>query len=151
MQAAVTTPEDLDAAKRVRDAMDMHAVAGAFGWVAFHLADGRPADHVAYPRWQDAVTHMHGDRDHYLYLEIQPGGMPLNEAVAVLRYARLIHSQGWRIPGPDFAGELTAMPAQKHDRRAMARQLITGRPLGDLRLPNGGYTNLPSERRIQHG
>lgn len=134
-----------DAVKRIKAEMDMQAVLGNFGWVAVKLEDGSPADHVAYPRRQDAVKHMRHDRDRYLYLEIQPDGMTEQEAKAVLKYARVVHSLGFRIPDPEFDYDAT-MPAQKWDRRAMAGQLASGRPLD----PNG-YTNLPSERHPAHG
>lgn len=145
---AVKSPEDQaleDAAKRVKDEVDMHAVLGKRGWAAFALADGRPADHVAYERRQDAVRHMRWDRDDYLYLEIQPDGMPLREAVAVLKYARLVHAMGWRIPGPEFDMP-PGMPAQPRDRLLMARQLASGCPL----VPEGfALSNLPAERKVR--
>ena len=74
--------------------MDMHAIAGASGYVAFALADGRALDHTAYPEWSDAVKAAKWDRDNYMFIEIQPDGMPYAEADAVLKYARLIHQLG---------------------------------------------------------
>lgn len=136
-----------DEAKRIKDEMDLHAVAGSFGWAVFRLSDGAPVDHVAYERWQDAVRHMRWDRDNYMYVEIQPGGMPYNEAQAVLNYARGIRKMGHRIPAPDWADhQAMSMPYQPWDRRTMARQLVSGRP-----LDSRGFSNLPSERLIQHG
>lgn len=129
-----------DDVKRVKDEMDMHAVAGSHGWVAFHLSDGRPANHTAYERRQDAVLAMRWDRDNFMYVEIQPGGMELKEAEAVLAYARLISKMGFRIPDPEFDYDAT-MPYQPWDRARMARQLVSGKPLDPF-----GYTNLPSER-----
>lgn len=145
----VKSPEDQaleEAAKRLKDEMDLHAIAKSRGWVAFHLADGKPADHVVYERRQDAVKHMRWDRDNFLYLEIQPDGMPLKEGIAVLTWARFVHKMGWRIPDPEFDMP-PGMPRTRRDRRLMARQLVSGKPL----VPEGfALSNLPSERR-KHG
>ena len=147
MQATETgTVRYSDDVRRVADEMDLHAVAGSSGWAVFALADGRPADHTPYESWTAAVKSTKWDRDNFMYLEIRPDGMPLREAEAVLRYARFIHSQGWRIPSPDaeqFA-QATQMPYQPRDRRVMAKQLISGRPLYPDDVP---YTNLPSAFR----
>lgn len=136
-----TVPDDV---KRVKYAMDMHAVAGSRGWAAFKLEDGS-TDNVVYDSWSDAVRAMKWDRDNYMYGEIQPDGMTEQFAAAVLNYARAMHRMGWRIPSPDWhAGELaSSMPYQPSDRRTMARQLISGKPL----YPEGFVaSNLPSER-----
>lgn len=135
-------PDDV---KRVKDEMDMHAVAGASGFAVLALADGRPLDHTAYPSWSEAVKAAKHDRDRYMFLEIQPDGMPYREADAALKYARIIHSMGHRIPSPDWqAGPMaSSMPHQPRDRALMARQLASGKPL----LPAGfAMSNLPSER-----
>jgi len=146
---AVKSPEDQaleDAARRVKAEADMHALAGARGWFVVALADGRPLDHTAYETWGDAVRAARWDRDRYLFLEIQPGGMPeAREAEAVLKWGRFCHDQGYRIPSPDWdAGPLaSSMPLRPADRRLMARQLASGRAL----LPEGlAMSNLPSER-----
>ena len=137
-----------DAARRVKDEMDLHAVTGDSGWAVFHLSDGRPFDHVAYPSWQDAVKATKWDRDNYMYPEIPPDGMPsLREAQGILDYARLIHRMGHRIPGDDWKDHQAAsMPMQPWDRRLMAYQLAKGKPL-DIR----GYSNLPMERLARNG
>lgn len=132
-----TWPDDV---RRVKDEMDMHAVAGARGWVAFHLADGRPLDHTAYPVRILAVKAAKWDRDNYMYAEIQPDGMPYREASAVLKYARSLHEAGWRIPDPEFDYD-ASMPRTAADRKRMARQLVSGKPLS----PQHITTNLPSE------
>jgi hypothetical protein len=148
----VKSPEDQaleDAAKRIRDEMNMHAVAGAYGFAVFALADGSPMDHTPYPTWQAAVKAAKHDRDNYMFLEIKPDGMgSLREAAAPLQYARVLHSQGYRVPSPGWeAGPLaSSMPHQPWDRARMAVQLGSGKPL-DTR----GFTNLPSERRMKHG
>jgi hypothetical protein len=137
-----------DCAKRVKDELDMHAVAGARGWVVFALADGTPLDHTAYPSWNDAVRAAKWNRDRYIFVEIQPDGCPsYREAAAVIHYARTLSRAGFRIPSPDWeAGPLAAsMPHQPADRARMVRQLVSGRPL----VP-GGYamSNLPAERHL---
>lgn len=136
-------PRYTDAARRIKDEMDLHAVAGDTGWAVFSLADGRPRDHVAYDSWSEAVKSTGWDRDNYFYLEIDPGGMPLGEAQAVLDYARFVRAMGGRVPPPDsHYGELfSSMPFYEHDKIRMARQLASGKPI-DPR----GLTNLPSER-----
>lgn len=131
---------------RIKDEMDMHAVLKQTGhWVAFHLADGKPLDHAAYPTWNDAVKAAKWDRDNMMYLEVQPDGMPYREAAAVLKFARFIHDQGHRIPDPDWADyEASVMPRMPHDRLLAARQLATGKPLYPDHV---SYGNLPFLRR----
>jgi hypothetical protein len=138
-----TWPDDV---RRVKDAMDLHAVAGSYGFAVIALADGKPLDNTAYPSWKDAVKAAKWDRDNYMYLEIQPDGMSYEEAEAVLNYARTIHKLGYRIPSPDWdAGPLaSSMPMHPRDRRRMARQLASGRPLYPHETP---YSNLPQYRK----
>ncbi len=139
-----------DEVKRVKDAMDLHAVAGSYGWAVFALADGRPLDNTAYPTWGAAVRAAKWNRDNYMYLEIRPDGMPYGEAAGALGYARTVSKMGWRVPSPDSGhsasvGELASTSgslSQRYDRATMARQLVSGRPL----LPAGyAMSNLPSE------
>lgn len=131
-------PDDV---RRIKDEMDMHAVAGSFGWVSFALATGEPLDHTAYPTWNDAVKAAKWDRDNYFNLEIQPDGMPYREADAVLRYARGISAMGYRIPDPDWKDyEASVMPRTRNDRRLARKQLRSGRPLIPADVP---YGNLP--------
>jgi hypothetical protein len=131
-----------DAGNRIKYAMDLHAVAGSYGWASFKLEDGS-SDNTAYDSWSAAVKAKNWDRDNYMYLEIQPGGMAsVEEAKAVLNYARVIHNLGHRIPSPDWEHyQAMSMPTQSWDRARMAKQLASGKPLD----PNG-YSNLPSER-----
>jgi hypothetical protein len=126
LQAAPARRPYTDDARRVADEMSLHAVARARGWAVFRLRDGRPADHVAYPRREDAVRAMGWNRDDYLYLEIRPDGMPdPAEAQAVLGFARALHKAGFRLPSPDF--DFTpVMPAFAHDRVRTIRHLATG-------------------------
>lgn len=134
-------PDDV---KRVKDVMDLHAVLGNAGWVVIALADGSPLDYIAYETWSDAVRAAKWDRDHYIFLEIQPDGTSYNEAAAVLRYARALYDGGYRIPSPDWeAGPMaSSMPRTLHDQNRMKRQLISGVPL----YPEGS-TNLPPAYR----
>lgn len=139
----ITNPKDVwpDDVKRVCDAMNLHAVAGSFGWVAFAMADGKPLDNTAYETWNDAVHAARWDRDNYMFLEIQPDGMMPREAKACLDYARTLHNAGFRIPSPDWEhGQAMSMPIQPADRRTMIKQLVSGTPLypGDVE-----YGNLP--------
>src|SRR5215471_8989419 len=92
-------PDDV---KRVYDAMNLHAIAGSHGFAVFSMADGKPLDNTAYPTWNDAVRAAKWDRDNYMFLEISPDGMQLNEAAAVLKYARELSKAGFRIPSPDW-------------------------------------------------
>jgi hypothetical protein len=131
-------PDDV---KRVKDELDMHAVAGSFGFVAIALADGSPLDHTAYPTWNDAVKAAKWDRDNFMFPEIQPDGIPYREAAAILEYARVIHSMGYRIPDPGWEhGEATQMPRTAFDRIRAAGQLKAGKPIVG---PNVPYGNLP--------
>jgi hypothetical protein len=133
-----------DPVLRIKDAMDMHAVAGGFGYVAFNLQTGEPLTGEGYP--SRALARREAEKktmDHLLILEIQPDGMPYKEADAVLRYERTLISAGVRTPDV-FEDEqnsgLLSMPHRPHDRRRMASQLKRGKPL----YPNGvDYSNLP--------
>lgn len=104
----------------------MHTVAGSVEkWAAFALADGRPIGHVAYDTRVEAVKACKWDRDNYLYLRVTPDGMQPKEAEAVLKYARFLHDQGWRLPDPEFDYD-ASMPTYSWDRIRMARHLISG-------------------------
>lgn len=115
-----------DAAKRISAEMNMHTIAGKTGeWAAFSIADGRPTIHATYETRIDAVKAMRWDRDNYLYLQVSPDGMGPNEAEAVLKYARFLHSRGWRLPDPEFDYD-ASMPTFSWDRRDYARHLVSG-------------------------
>ena len=107
---------------RIADEMTMHAVAKSHGWVCFRLQDGAPIGHMAYPTRSEAVRFMRWDLDNVLYLEIQPDGMSLREAEAVLKYARALHDAGFRIPGPEFEYD-ASMPTFAADRRSQISHL----------------------------
>jgi hypothetical protein len=133
-----------DPVLRVKDEMDLHALAQAYGYAVFSMADGRPVTHDTYPsraaarRFAERKTH-----DLLLILEVQPDGMTYKEANAVLIYERTLNNMG--IQSPDSledeanSGALS-MPANRHDRRRMAIQLKRGTPLYP---PHVSYGNLP--------
>lgn len=133
-----------DPVRRVKDEMDFHAVAGGFGYAVFSMMDGRPLTHDTYPSRREA--RRAGERktqDHLLILEVRPDGMPYREADAVLRYERALNSAGVRTPDSLESEEnsgLLSMPSNRHDRRRMAKQLKTGKPLYPAGTP---YGNLP--------
>lgn len=118
-----------DDARRIADAMTLHSIAGNAGqWAAFRMQDGREVNcGAAYATRTEAVRFAGFDRDTTVYLEISPDGMEPKEAQAFLTYARFLHSQGWRLPDPDFDFD-GGMPAFAWDQAAMARQLIGGKP-----------------------
>lgn len=92
-----------DAAARMADTMNLHAVAKARGWAVFALADGR-SDNTAYEDYDAALRSKKWDRDRYLYLQIPMGGVnDPAEMQACLDYARTLHDMGARLPDPrDF-------------------------------------------------
>jgi hypothetical protein len=134
-----------DPVLRVKDTMDMHAVAGGHGYVAFSLQTGVPQSPFAFPSRRLARRDAEKTTtDNLLIIEIQPDGMPYREAAAVLRYERTLISQGIRTPD-EFETEensgLLSMPRTRHDRRRMAAQLRKGQTAS---LPaDVPYGNLP--------
>jgi hypothetical protein len=92
-----------DAAARMADAMNLHAVAKAKGWAVFALEDGR-SDRTPYDTYDDALRSAKWDRDRFLYLQIPAGGvMDPAEMQGVLDYARALQKMGARMPDPrDF-------------------------------------------------
>lgn len=124
---AYLDPEFADAARRMADAMTLHAIGGNSGrWASFYLGTGHEViKHTAYATRIEAVKFAKWDRDRIVYLEITPDGMQPREAGAFLKWARFLHSQGWRLPDPEFDFD-GGMPDLKSDRLAMARHLISG-------------------------
>lgn len=133
-----------DPVLRVKDAMDLHAVGGGRGYVAFSLQTGVPQSPFSFP--SRALARREAEKhtsDHLLIIEIQPDGMPYNEAAAVLQYERTLISMGVRSPDVLETEEnsgLLSMPRNRHDRRRMAKQLKSGRPELPADVP---YGNLP--------
>jgi hypothetical protein len=137
-----------DPVLRVKDAMDLHAIAmsegaTAGGYAVFSLQTGVPITNDLYPSRGDA-RRMAEKRttDALLILEAQPDGMPFREAEAVLKYERVLYSTGHRTPDSletEQNSGLMSMPRTKSDRRRMVKQLVSGRPI----TPDGPYGNLP--------
>lgn len=92
-----------DAARRMADAMNLHAVAKSRGWARFALADGR-SDGIPYETRDEAVRSTRWDRDNYLYLQIPADGVQdPAEMQGCLDYARALQKAGYRLPDPrDF-------------------------------------------------
>lgn len=124
---AYLDPEFADAAKRMADAMTLHAIGGNGGrWASFRIDTGAEViPHTAYATRIEAVRYAKWNRDTVVYLEIVPGGMQPKEAGAFLQWARFLHSQGWRLPDPEFDFD-GGMPDMRADRLAMANHLISG-------------------------
>lgn len=135
-----------DPVLRIKDEMDLHAVAGGSGYCAFNLQTGKPMSRGnTFP--SRAAARRNAEKrtmDHLLILEVQPDGMPYQEADAVLRYERAMISAGIRTPDQFETEEnsgLLSMPRQASDRARMMRQLQTGKPLYPADVP---YSNLPA-------
>jgi hypothetical protein len=144
-----------DPVRRVKDEMDFHAVAmsaggGEGGYAVFSMQDGRPLTHDLYPSRREA--RRAGERqttDFLLILEAAPDGMPYNEANAVLCYERALNNMGVHSPDSLESEEnsgLLSMPRNRHDRRRMAAQLKSGKPLYPESV---SYGNLPSQRKVK--
>ena len=136
-------PDDV---KRVKDTMDLHALAGANGqYAVFSLQTGTPVVMDTFPSRRDARRMAEKKTtDALLILQVAPDGMPYNEAAACLKYERALWAAGVRTPDSMESEEnsgLLSIPRTKADRIRMAKQLISGKPL----LPEGlPYGNLPS-------
>ena len=144
--------EDLERLKwpdpvlRIKDEMDLHAVAKGRGYCAFNLQTGKPLSRGnTFP--SRAAARRNAEKktmDHILILEVQPDGMPYHEADAVLRYERTLIAAGVRTPDSLETEEnsgLLSMPRTKNDRKRMIRQLVTGKPLYPADVD---YSNLPA-------
>lgn len=93
-----------DAAARMADTMNLHAVCRSRGWAVFALEDGRSPELTAFEDYGSALASTRWDRDRYLYLQIPMGGVnDPAEMQACLDYARALHKMGARLPDPrDF-------------------------------------------------
>lgn len=92
--------ELLDAAQRMRDAVNLHVMAGAFGirdrhqcWVAIRLEDGRD-DGNLYESRRDAVRHTQNKSRGWFYVKIGADTMGEREALIVLQQARQAFATG---------------------------------------------------------
>jgi hypothetical protein len=153
---------DLERAKwpdpvlRVADEMNMHASAHVMGepmgFAVFAMTDGRPLTHDLYPsraRARQAAEKI--TSDFLLIVEAQPDGMPFREADAVIKYERSLNTAGFRTPDALETEEnsgVLSMPRNRHDRRRMGRQLITGKPLYHESV---SYGNLPNLSNLMNG
>ena len=92
--------ELLDSAARMRDAINIHVVAGALGvrdrnlcWVAIKLEDGR-SDGNLYESRKDAVIHTRNKGAGYFYALVKADTMGERESIIVLQQARQAYSKG---------------------------------------------------------
>lgn len=138
-----------DPVRRVKDAMDMHAIAmsegvSEGGYAVFRMTDGSPVTSDLYP--SRAAARRIAERktqDYLLILEAAPDGMGYREADAVLRYERTLNSAGLRTPDSletESNSGLLSMPRTRSDQRRMAKQLVSGNKLVPDDVP---YGNLP--------
>lgn len=113
-----------DAARRMSDTMNLHAVAKSRGWAVFALADGRSPNLTPFPGYAEAIASTRWDRDNYLYLQIPAGGVgDPAEMQACLDYARALHAAGYRMPDPrDFHAADRDFPA--HQPPALRRDWL---------------------------
>jgi hypothetical protein len=118
-------PPISDAARRIADSMNLHAIAKSRGWAVFALADGT-TNNVPYETYDDALRSKNWDRDRFLYLQIQAGGMPDIIAQRYLEYARMLQDHGARLPDPrDYGAGDRYFPYHEPPvmRRDWARQI----------------------------
>lgn len=93
------TQEELDAARRMADAVNLHVHAALAenrdrpGYVAIRLSDGRSPDGVLYDTRRDAARHNLNDRAAF-YVKVGKDTMPAREALVVLKLARLAFERG---------------------------------------------------------
>lgn len=96
-------PEDVpmelwDAARRMADAHNLHVLAMIAegrdrpGYIAIRLEDGRSPDGVVYDTRRDAVRHQSDPKN--FYVKLSKMSMGENEAVAVLKFARMALKNG---------------------------------------------------------
>jgi hypothetical protein len=94
-------PQELvDAANRMRDAVNLHVVAGALGvrerhlqWLAIRLEDGR-SDGTVYESRKDAVRHTQLKSRGWFYVKVGADSMGEKEAIIVLQQARQAYKAG---------------------------------------------------------
>ena len=97
------TPDDLDAGKRLAEAVRLHLLADpdhATGqWVAFRLVDGR-TDNTVYPTRGIASDHQ-SNPNLCGYLRITPDGITDRNAATYVAFNRRLHDKGYRMPDPE--------------------------------------------------
>lgn len=94
-------PQELiDSANRMRDAVNLHVLAGTFGerrigFVAIHLSDGRSHQgNTLYDNRRDAVRHTMNEEKGWFYVKVGAETMNEREAIIVLQMARQAFSKG---------------------------------------------------------
>lgn len=95
-------PQELiDAANRMRDAVNLHVVVGAalsnrnFGFVAIRLSDGSAHDNnTLYDNRRDAVRHTQNEGRGWFYVKVGVESMSEREAIIVLQMARQAFKNG---------------------------------------------------------
>lgn len=87
-----------DAARRMADAVNLHTLAMLAenrdrpGFVAIRLEDGRSPDNTLYDTRKDAVRHQSDPK--MFYVKVGKMSMGTNEAVTVLKFARMALESG---------------------------------------------------------
>lgn len=95
-------PQELiDAANRMKDAVNLHVVVGAalttrqIGYVAIRLSDGSAHDHnTLYETRRDAVRHTRNEERGWFYVKVGMESMSEREAIIVLQSARQAFKSG---------------------------------------------------------
>jgi hypothetical protein len=101
MNESAGFPQELtDAANRMRDAVNLHVVAGTFGvrerhlqWLAIRLEDGR-SDGTVYESRRDAVRHTMNREKGWFYVKVGADSMGERAAIIVLQMARQAFRNG---------------------------------------------------------
>lgn len=100
MPAHEFDPELINAAARMRDAVNLHVVAGALGvrerhlcWIAVSLDDGRSNGDL-YDSRQDAVNHTKNLSRGWFFILIGADSMGERESIIVLQQARQAFKNG---------------------------------------------------------
>jgi hypothetical protein len=93
-------PQELvDAANRMRDAVNLHVLAGTFGerrigFIAVRLADGRAHQNTLFDSRQDAVRATANLEKGWFYVKVGAETMGEREALIVLQHARQAFKNG---------------------------------------------------------
>lgn len=93
--------ELIDAANRMRDAVNLHVVVGSalstrtVGYVAIRLSDGSSHDkNTLYDTRRDAVRHTQNEERGWFYVKVGVESMSEREAIIVLQMARQAFKNG---------------------------------------------------------
>lgn len=95
-------PQELiDAANRMRDAVNLHVLAGTFGtqerrigFVAIHLSDGRAYQNTLFDTRRDAVRATQNQEKGWFYVKVGAETMGEREAIIVLQMSRQAFKNG---------------------------------------------------------